>query len=275
MEETHEESSQTQKKCLLCDKGFHFRKKIVCERCLYAFCSDHCYKEIATVEGTKTICDSCYHKFRREKIQEKISEEIELLNHELIRVKDANKRVERELFEKTSELNSIETEFSAYEKATNKRIERHKAELKDDQEKLHSLETKNNFLTETIKPLNEELSALNEKYQDLDSKKEEIVNNTVLLHNVKSSLFEQLFHVRRKIKFCLDYYKADSVLCERCKEALKRSYDERIERPQDEMDESSVSLYETQSVLDSVREMKESLSLLIVEPESEPKCLIT
>lgn len=274
MEETHEESSQTQKKCLLCDKGFHFRKKIVCEKCFYAFCSDHCYKEIATVEGTKIICDSCYHKFRREKIQEKISEEIELLNHELTRVKDASKRVERELFEKTSELNSVETEFLGYEKPTNKRIERHKAELKENQEILHDLEMKNNALTETIRPLNEELSDLNAKYQDLDSKKEEIVNNTVLIHNVKSSLLEQLFYVRMKIKFCLDYYKADSVLCEKCKGALKHSYEERIQRPQDDMDESSVSLYESQSILDSVREMKDSLSLLIIEPESEPKCLI-
>jgi hypothetical protein len=129
-------------------------------------------------------------------------------------------------------------------------------------------------LTVNASVLEQELKEANKVFIDADTKLEEIRNSILLTSNTKLNLSEQLFHVREKIKCCLDYEKIGPLLCERCRDSLKKAYSERVNRETSALDESSMSMYESGSILDSVREMKESLNALIVEPEKQAKCLI-
>ena len=270
-----EENHQNAKKCHLCDKGFNFlHKKISCSHCENFFCIDHCCKEIASMEGQKIICDMCYHKFRREKLQAKVSEEIDLLNQELIRVKDASKRVERELFDKTAELNQLENKFGIIEKETLKNKKKHEREIEEYQEKIAILEKNNENIDIDIKKYNQELTDSNKTYGDKDLKLEETKLNIEMVKNIKSELSEQLLHVREKIKYCLDYPRTSDYLCPKCKDGLAKAYSERVNAEPQSLEESSMSLSESMSILDSVREMKESLNDLIVEPEHQAKCIV-
>jgi chromosome segregation ATPase len=267
------EDPSLQKKCSICDKGFHFRKKIICNKCENAFCSNHCCKEIATIEGQKTICDSCYHEFRRTKLQEKFSHEIEGLNLELGRVRQACKRVERDYFDKTSEINLFESENEKISKKLNHSIQKLEKETNDLRVKLESSEKIELALLEDLFKTGEELKQANSDYLDSDSALEELKNNTLHVGNVKCDLTEQLMDLRRKVEHCLDYEKVTSELCPRCKETMKKCYQERITTDDRCPEESSMSLYTSQSILDSVREMKDSLNIIVVEPEKPPKCI--
>ena len=272
-DEQREENHQSSKKCHICDKGFHFRKRIICNHCENSFCGDHCCKEIPSVEGPKILCDMCYHRYRKQKFQERISDEAELLTQELTRAREASKRVERELFDKTAEVNSMETEFSNTESISLKNIHRLQGEVHENSEKITILQAKNTVLSEELQKISQEYKEVNKSYVDSDTQLEELRNNLENVKNIKMGLSEQLLHVTEKIKYCLDYPKTNTMLCDRCQEALKKVYDERVNRD-GELEESSMSLYETASILDSVREMKESLNALIVAPENEPKCIV-
>lgn len=270
-DEANEDSQQ--KKCLVCDKGFHFRKKIICSKCENAFCTNHCCKEIATIEGQKQICDACYHEFRKIKLQEKFSQEIEGLNIELGRVRQACKRVERDYFDKTSEINSFESENEKDSKTLHKSIMKLEKELKDLQHKLESSTHNDQVLTEDLQKSSEELKQANNDFLDSDTSLEELKNNVLHVSNVKCDLTEQLMDFRRKVEHCLDYEKVSTELCPKCKEVMKKCYQERINNEDRGPEESSMSLYTSQSILDSVREMKESLNVIVVEPEKQPKCI--
>lgn len=270
-EEQRQDTHQNTKKCHICEKSFHFRKKIICSHCENSFCTDHCCKEIPSVEGAKTICDMCYHRYRKGKLQEKISEEADLLSQELVRAKEASSRLERDLFNITAELNSVENDFSHSESGAIKTIALIEKENVEMLEKLKVIEKDWVEIEKEGLKVSEELKDKNKKFLEVDSQLEEVKNSLENVKNVKGDLNEQLLHVKEKIKYCLDYPKTTSILCEKCKEALQKAYNERIHK---ELEDSSMSLYETTSILDSVREMKESLNALIVEPEHDAKCFI-
>ena len=271
--EQREQNHKNIKNCHICDKGFHFRKRLTCTHCENSFCSDHCYKEIPSVEGPKLTCDICYHQFRMQKFQERISDEAELLTQELTRASEASKRVEREFFEKTAEVNSMETEFTNTETISLRNIHQVQSEVHENSEKITNLEAKTSELSEELHKIIQDYKEINKNYITSDTQLEELRNSLEMVKNIKKGQSEQLLHVTKKIKYCLDYPNTHAMLCVRCQEALKTVYEERVNHDGD-LEESSMSLYESASILDSVREMKESLNALIVEPEQQPKCTI-
>lgn len=267
-----EELHHNQKKCLICAKGFSFRKKILCCKCDNAFCANHCCKVVATVEGEKIICDGCYHEYRKVKLQEKFSQEIEGLNLELGRVRQACKRVERDFFDKTTEISKFESDSEITVKQLKKWIKKLQKEKNDLNVKLESVKTNESHIKTEYEKSQNDLKIANSEYIDSDTKLEEVKNEFMQVINVRGNLTTQLMDMRAKVEHCLDYEKVTMDLCVRCKEILRKCYQERINGGDRGPDESSMSLYTSQSILDSVREMKESLNVVIVEPEKQPKC---
>lgn len=267
-----DDSHQNKKKCAVCAKGFSFRKKVLCCKCENAYCTNHCCKIIATVEGEKILCDACYHEYRRIKIQEKFSQEIEGLNLELGRVRQACNRVERDFFDKTTEIGKFESENEKNMGVVKKALKKLQKEQKEVNAKLEAVKSSESLIEEEFEKSQSELKQANAEFIKSDTRLEEVKNEYVQVVNVRSNLMGQLMDLRAKVEHCMDYEKVTADLCVRCKETLRKCYQERVNREQG--DESSMSLYTSQSILDSVREMKDSLNVVIVEPEKQPNCLV-
>lgn len=264
---------QNKKKCAVCAKGFSFRKKILCCKCENAYCTNHCCKVIATVEGEKILCDACYHDYRRIKIQEKFSQEIEGLNLELGRVRQACNRVERDFFDKTTEIGKFESEVEKNMSLVKKSLKKLQKEEKEVNAKLDIARNNEKQTEAEYEKSQSDLKQANSEFIKSDTKLEEVKNEYMQVINVRSNLTSQLMDMRSKVEHCMDYEKVSADLCIRCKETLRKCYQERVNSERG-ADESSMSLYTSQSILDSVREMKDSLNVVIVEPEKQPKCLV-
>ena len=266
-------------KCQVCDKTFtlRIRKKIACDLCNGAFCVDHCIKEISIKQGEQTfdriICDRCYQKYKKQECSEALNNEITSLEEELLRAKNAAERVEREIFDKTSNINSLENAFENRKNELSHNNKIHNEEIKENEEKIKELEQIYENIEKNLMLRSQELSEAETKYKNSYVDIEEIRKNILDVKIKKKQLTDQLITSRQKVRYCIEFPKTNNVLCQKCKDELNKVYQERT--AQDKSLDESLSVYEFPTALDSVRDMKESLNVLIVDPNNKTKCVIS
>jgi hypothetical protein len=272
-DEKHEEAVSSYNSCSICKKGFRFRKRVVCEDCEISYCSEHCIKEISGIEGLKIVCDTCYQRFLKNKIQQQFAQELEQLKQELMDTKELKKRVERSVFEKTAELSTIENQIYDKEAYTKKKISNQKLEIKYYTDKIYTIEENNKTIDKEIKNSLETLDELDETYKKTDEKLSEITKNLESVKYTKIKLSEEFKTEENKIKYCLEYERINGILCEPCQFIFRQVYNARVQREGQDPNESNLSSYKNPGVLESVRDMQESLNIMTLAPQSEISCI--
>ena len=111
-------------KCWICGKGFTLKKKHLCKFCSNTVCSEHSSKARRMPGSSEElrICDYCEQEKAKEDIKEEINNEISRLAENTANSKIAIERLDREYFEKTSNLNDAENKLLCFEEAHEKKM---------------------------------------------------------------------------------------------------------------------------------------------------------
>ena len=95
------------KKCCICDKSFILRKKNLCKVCNNYVCNEHFTK----FRNYDKICDFCDKNYAKAEVRKEIENELQILTQELEKTKENSNKVDREYYQKISELNRIEQDL--------------------------------------------------------------------------------------------------------------------------------------------------------------------
>lgn len=270
------DQSQT-KKCYICSKGFNFRKKHICKFCMNAVCTDHCQKarSVDMFEEAQPICDLCNMEEIKKELLTEIQNDIRSLEDELKASKSVNERMDREYFEKTAQINKLETELSELTETFKDQSETLLSEIEIEEKKKQGLIEKHQKLQEKVKICRNEEVEATQRFQKVNEECENLRRQTDILKETKDGLNSQLDKINAKLKGSLNVEHVNELLCEPCAGKLTESAkSRRIDAPS-VLEDSNISVPdERESIMKSVREYKDILSQQNSRPNDSPGCLI-
>ena len=272
------EFQSSNKKCYICLKGFNFRKKHICKFCLCAVCSDHCQRSMPKEPGSEPvpICDLCLQAQIKKNIESELKLDIQCLQEELSQAKLTNGRLERDHFEKTASVSSLENKLEALTSDYNKRIQALQQSLQIEEMESKEIKTLYNKTQIGLEGSRVQLREIDEKIAkskiELESQAKQLEN----LKETKEGLGSQLNRINEKLKGSLSIEKVETILCEQCSNKMKEAAQRRREAPSilEDATVSMTAIEERQSVLDSVREYKDILEKQTKNPSDTQGCEI-
>lgn len=266
------------KKCYICLKGFNFRKKHICKFCLSAVCADHCQRSMPKEPGSEPvpICDLCLQGQIKRNIEHELKLDIQCLQEELGQAKLTNSRLERDHFEKTASVSSLENKLETISSDYNKKIQALQQSLQIEEMESKEIKTLFNKTQLGLDSSRGQLKDIDEKIMKSKSELESQAKQLENLKETKEGLSSQLNRINEKLKGSLAIEKVESILCEQCKNKMKEAAQKRREIPSilEDATVNMTAIEERQSVLDSVREYKDILEKQTKNPNESQGCEI-
>ena len=266
------------KKCYICLKGFSFRKKHTCKFCFSSVCSDHCQRSFQKDPGQEPspICDLCLQSFIQKEIESEIKSDIESLNEELKQAKLTNSRLERDHFEKTSQVSKLENTIEDMTRDYQSKLAELEHTLKTEELETQEIVELYEKTKKKLQDSRDELSEVDNKTAKAKSELESMAKQHENLKETKEGLNQQLFRINEKLKGSLSIEKVETIICQPCRDKLTDAARRRREQPSI-LEDATISLSaieERQSMLESVREYKEILDKQNNNPNEESGCEI-
>ena len=264
------------KKCFICLKGFNFRKKHTCKFCFSSVCSDHCQRSFQKdpSQEPSPICDICLQSAIKKEIELEIKSDIESLNEELKQAKLINSRLERDHFEKTSQVSKLENTIEDMTKDYQLKIKELEHSLQIEELEIKEIVELYGKTKKNLHDSRDELVQVDESNGKAEFELESMMKQVENLKETKDGLNQQLFRINEKLKGSLSIEKVEPIVCEPCKKKMADAARRRREQPSI-LEDATVSLSvveERQSMLESVREFKEILEKQNNNPNEESGC---
>ena len=242
-----------------------------------AVCTDHCQKArtVDMFEEAQPICDLCNMVEIKKELMTEIQNDIRSLEDELKAAKSVNDRMDRENFEKTSQINKLEIEISDILTTFNEQSSSLTSDIKLEQEKNSELKAKHAKLQDLAKSSKISENESGQKYSKAIEECENLRRQAEILKETKDGLNTQLDKINRKLKGSLNIEHVNKLLCEGCNEKLSEAAkNRRIDAPSVLEDASASVIDERESIMKSVREYKDILSQQNSRPSDSSGCLI-
>ena len=214
-------------KCVVCNKDFSFRKKHFCKFCTNAVCSDHSLKtrEKQGHKDPQRICDNCEQEEAKREIKNEINDEVAKLNEELTNAKEINERLNREYFEKTSNLNEVEKKVLIAETEHNKKIESMKEEFEAQKNSAEKTKGLLEILKKTLENTKGSQQDMIEKIEKSQGEIKVLTNKATGLRDKKKEMANEIDLISAKIKQTMPLNDLIGSLCVRCAKKVNESFD--------------------------------------------------
>mmetsp|Transcript_17263 Transcript_17263/g.17205 ORF Transcript_17263/g.17205 Transcript_17263/m.17205 type:complete len:320 (+) Transcript_17263:1-960(+) len=249
------------KKCYVCGKSFTIRRKHICKFCNNAVCSDDSQKT-RMMEGfdePQRICDLCDQEETKKEIDQEIEEEIKQMNAALKVEREANERLNREYFDVTASVNQLETEIQEAKNKYDTKISDLNKQIQAEQEEKEKIRE---MIEKHKKDIEESIKVekmMREKCVETQKEIEGIDKHIEGMEKTKAEVAEKNEVINEKIKSSLNLEQLKKLLCQRCDKRISEAFHKRI-KSNEYVDEPYPGIDEDRlSVLDSVREMRQSL----------------
>lgn len=211
----------------------------------------------------------------KKELMTEIQNEIHSLEDELKASKSVNERMDREYFEKTSQIHKLETELEEVNETFKDQSENLLADIQVEEKRKEDLVERHQALQDKIKVCRNEEVEASQRYQKVNEDCENLRRQTDILKETKEGLNSQLDKINAKLKGSLNVEHVKELLCEPCVGKMtETAKNRRVDAPS-VLEDSNVSVSdERESIMKSVREFKDILSQQNSRPNESPGCLI-
>jgi len=261
-------------KCSVCQKKLKFRKKNLCSWCKQPVCNEHSQKKrpIPGSTGLSKVCDRCDEQETKNEIKLEIETEIKKLREELQSASDINERLNREFCDKTGNINLMERKV---QKAADDHKRNEKALLDEfEEEKRKGEETQQLIqkLTKEINDSNNTENDMQEKCRRSEQELEDLKSEANNLYQQKTEIESKIEKINKRLSGSLNIEHVKKLLCGECSSKVEEAYRRKMDT-MSLMEGNEESFLDRRSVLDNIREFKQSL-MDQQQGESKGDCLV-